>query len=138
MEAVLAQLYFTTPAIADVANYISQTRSAEVLYLSNQLNHIFRDLLGGAILLFLTLSGLAYSILHIAKSKGLSRELSLLTLAGLGQFLALGLVVSLPFQRYCLPMVPYLCIWSGMALDQIVELVRKTKNHPLLFSIRRG
>jgi Dolichyl-phosphate-mannose-protein mannosyltransferase len=137
-EALLAQLYFTPPAIADVSNYVQQTHSAEILYLSNQMNHLFRDLLGGAILLFLTLSGLAYSILGIAKAKGQNLHLCLLTLVGVALFLSLGMVVSLPYQRYCLPLVPFTCIWSAMGLNEIVEIIAKIRNHPLLLSVRKG
>jgi|SRR5271157_1785774 len=129
-EALLTQLYFTTPAIADVANYLQQTHTAETLYLSNPLNHLFRDIAGGAILLILTLLGLSYSALNIIKAKGQTRELSLLTLAGIAQFLGLGLVVSLPYQRYCLPMVPFVCIWCAMGLNLFLDIILKIKNHP--------
>ncbi|MDR3574770.1 MAG: phospholipid carrier-dependent glycosyltransferase [Anaerolineaceae bacterium] len=136
--ALLAQLYFTPPAIADVSNYLQQTHTAETFYLSNPLNHLFRDLSGGAILLFLTLSGLIYNILQIVKAKGKPRELSFLTLAGIAQLLSLGLVVSLPYQRYCISLVPFICIWSAVGLNQIVELITKIKNHPPLLPSGKG
>jgi hypothetical protein len=136
--SLIAQLYFTPPAIADVANYLQQTNPSTDVYLSNQLNHLFRDLFGGAILLFLTLSGLAYSILQIVKSKKISRYMGLFIIAGFAQFLALGLAVSLPYQRYSLPMIPFICIWSAMGLNFILEIIVNMKNHPFLLHFRKG
>jgi hypothetical protein len=136
--SLIAQLYFTPPAIADVANYLQQTNPSTNVYLSNQLNHLFRDLFGATILLFLTLSGLAFSILQIVKLKKISRNMGLFIIAGVAQFLALGLAVSLPFQRYCLPMIPFICIWSAMGLNLILEVIINLKSHPFLLHFRKG
>ncbi len=52
-----AQLFITRPAVADIGNYVAQTKSAAAAYFSNPFNQLLGGLIGGGILLVLSFSG---------------------------------------------------------------------------------
>jgi 4-amino-4-deoxy-L-arabinose transferase-like glycosyltransferase len=122
--ALVVQLFVTRPAIADVGNYLAQTAPAETIYFANPFNSLFRDLFNGSFLLILTLLGFFIGLYQLLRRTGEARDqIGLLWFAGLVQFIGLGLIVSLPFQRYCLPLVPFSCLWIAYSLDKGRQLV---------------
>lgn len=125
VAGVLAQLYFSQPTIAEVANYLDETRADEIAYLSNPIHRLGRGLAGAMILLVMTLFGLALSGLKLMRCPGLlRRRIGIIWLAGALQATALLLAVPLPFQRYYLPLLPYVCLWAGYGFSEIVLLIK--------------
>jgi hypothetical protein len=59
--AALAHQYFTPPAFSDVGNYLENTAAQESAYLSIPGHNLMRGLLGGGILLTLTILGLVWA-----------------------------------------------------------------------------
>lgn len=120
--ALIANLFVTPPAIADVGNYLHQTQAAAEAYLANPFHQLFRDLWVGG--LFLAL-GIAGSLIALKRSLVNSNPQwitwALLWLAGFLQLVALALTITLPFQRYVLPLVPFTCLWSGVCLTQLKD-----------------
>ena len=122
--AIIVQLFLTKPAVADISNYLVETNSAELVYFSNPINSLFRDFFGGSILLILSMLGFILGLRQMYRRTGQSRaKIGLIWFAGLVQFIGLGLAVSLPFQRYCLPMVPFSCLWIAYGLEQGRQLI---------------
>jgi hypothetical protein len=126
---LVGSVYFTPPMIAETANYTANTRAAEAAYLSNPLNTLFRSLPGGAALMIFGLFGFALCCLGVMRPNLPNRRgMVLLLAATLLQTLALLALIPLPWQRYYLPVVPYACLWAAYGLDQIKELVLRTRS----------
>jgi len=80
-------------------------------------------------MLFLTLSGAALAIRQaISPKTPLERRIILAVVLATGvlQLAALNIAVSLPFQRYSIPLVPYVCLWSALCVTTLLELVKKS------------
>jgi 4-amino-4-deoxy-L-arabinose transferase-like glycosyltransferase len=125
LQGFFIHLFFSRPAIADVANYVQDTQSAAEKYFTNPLHSLLRNLMGGAILAFLTFFGFALAVIRLrnlsTRKKSLIRLLeaaTLLQLAGLTAF------VPLPFQRYVIPLLPFQCLWAAKGMEGIVDFLK--------------
>ena len=124
--SILANLYLVPPSIAETGNYLDQTRLSADAYLSNPINQLFRSLIGGGILLTLSLVGCAAAGWTVLKRGNAHRaEIGLVGLAGLLLFLGLSLTITLPFQRYVLPLVPFTALAAAFGLDRILKNLRQ-------------
>jgi hypothetical protein len=113
---------------AEAANYLRETAIAEANYLANPFHSLFRGLAGGALLLVLTLVGITRALrrARFPDSEG-RRTVALCLLATGVQAAALVLAVPLAFQRYVIPLVPLVCLWSGYALSGIIEAATRNR-----------
>lgn len=124
--ALSANLFVTPPAIADVGNYLNQTRSAADAYLANPFHQLFRSLWAGGLFLVLSIAGSLIALKRSLVNRNPQWSLwALLWLAGFLQLVALALTITLPFQRYVLPLVPFTCLWSGVCLTQLKDVAIK-------------
>ncbi len=122
--SMIAQLFIAPPAFADVGNYLQQTQASEVAYLANPLNNLLRGFTGGGALMLLAAYGSIVALLDLDHARPEPRrKLGLLLIATLVQFLSLLALIPLPFQRYYLPMVPFVCLWSGYALLKLAGML---------------
>ncbi len=105
----------------EVGNYV-EAQSAEIQrYDADVLRHLMRGSIGGSIYLALTLAGLLLS-LRIPPERPVQRRTGrLLAMAGGLQALALLVVIPLPFQRFYLPMIPFISLWSGYAIGHALD-----------------
>lgn len=116
-----AQLFVTPPAFADVGNYLAATRASEQTYLANPLNNLLRGVVGGGLMLALTLWGTLRAGLCLLRRSCIShRSLALVWLAGLLQFVFLLIFIPIPWQRYYLPLVPFVVLWTAWSLAGLV------------------
>lgn len=120
---LLAHLFYTPPAIADVANYLAETGSSAEAYLSNPLHTLGRSLLSGSLALVLTLTGFLASLLDLSRSRSL--PLLFFNLSGLALIAAILILVPLPFQRYVLPALPFACFWSAYLIAKFIDGILK-------------
>ena len=125
LQGFFIHLFFSRPAIADVANYIEEIQSAEEMYFANPFHSLMRNLKGGAILAFLTFFGFALAAVrtrYLSTQKKSSTWLlwaaTLLQLSGLIAF------VPLPFQRYVIPLLPFQCLWAVKGMEGIVDFLK--------------
>jgi 4-amino-4-deoxy-L-arabinose transferase-like glycosyltransferase len=127
---MVAQLFLTQPATADIGNYVNQTQATEIAYFSNPLNHLFRNLIAGGFFWILSLVGFLFACLKAWRSTGNSqRIIGLILLGTIFQFILLIAVLHVSWQRYYLPMVPYTCLWIAFAITQVKNLViRQVEN----------
>jgi hypothetical protein len=122
--ALIANLFVTPPAIADVGNYLNQTQSAAQAYLSSPFHQFLRGLWAGGLLLGLTIAGGLITLKRsLVKGNPQRATWALLWLTGLLQLVTLALTLTLPFQRYVLPLVPFTCLWSSVCLTQLKDRV---------------
>jgi len=127
LEGQLVHLYMTRPFIADIGNYLTDTQTVEDAYLANPLHQLLRGMIPGSALLIFSILGFILAIRSSWGWKNITqRHLTLLCIGTLLQFIALGVFFSLPFQRYCLPMVPFSCLWVAYALEKCVQAIRSS------------
>jgi 4-amino-4-deoxy-L-arabinose transferase-like glycosyltransferase len=122
LAAQVGQLFFIQPAIWDISNYAAEQHDEERAYLANPLHHLLRSPAGGVALMLFGLYGFVVGIMLAVQDPALRRALILIILANGMQLLTLLLFVPLPFQRYSLPLIPFICIWSAIGLWKIAEL----------------
>lgn len=124
VQFFVVHLFFAPLAIQDIGNYAINLQSATVAYTTNLLNRLWNGLVPGSILLSFTLSGFFISGRKDGSSSRISHGKSILSLFTLLQFLGLSFLLSLPFQRYVLPIVPLVCIWGGAGITRIFILLK--------------
>jgi 4-amino-4-deoxy-L-arabinose transferase-like glycosyltransferase len=118
---MLANLYILPPSFYEVGNYIEETAMSESRYLSIPGHNLFRGLIGGGIALSITLFGMISAALSLIKVlPEIRRRLLLLFIGTFVQAAALVVAIPLPYQRYVIPMVPFISLWIGYGLSQII------------------
>lgn len=119
---LIGSLYLTPPMLAETSNYTAELKAADDAYLANPLNTLFRSLPGGAMLLVLTIFGFITACLKVWQTEPTQRRrLALLLLATIIQGVALLALIPLAWQRYYMPLVPFVCLWTAFAVNQLVE-----------------
>ena len=117
-----AHLYLSPLMFAEAGNYLENTAPAKDLYLSFTGHTLFRDPASAALLLFATLLGLALALKSLPEQKTpVNRVTILLILATIAQIGAYVIAIPLHWQRYVIPLVPYLYLWSGFGLSVIFK-----------------
>jgi hypothetical protein len=125
---VLGQVYLAPPQFEETGNYIADTAAQKQAYLANPFNDLLTGPVWGSVFFFLTLAGIGLSILNFRRSSPADRLwLGLLLLAAVGEFIILCVTLPLPFQRYVIPLMPLICIWSGLGVERIAGIF---KNRP--------
>ena len=127
---LVAQLFITRPAVADIGNYVTQTKAAEAAYFSSPFNQLLGGIIGGGILLVLSLTGFFLAAANSIKSHDPSNRLiQLFLLSTLVIFITLVWFLPIPWQRYYLPLAPFTCLWVAYAVSQAISLIRKSQNY---------
>jgi hypothetical protein len=118
---MIANLYILHPSFYEVGNYVKETEMSEMEYINIPGHNLFRGVFGGGILLIMTLFGMATATLKFPREHPTSRRnIVLLLLGTFLQAIALIIAVPLPYQRYVIPMVPFISLWIGFGLSQII------------------
>lgn len=126
IAVMVAHLYIADPQFAEVGNYLENTTNAEELYLAQPLHTLFRGWAAGILMISLTVMGLVIFGFEVRK-RGLhdQRTTLLLVAASTIQTIAIIWANPLPFQRYFVPMVPFVCLWIGYFVAQILERIKQ-------------
>lgn len=125
---MLGHLYLTPLQFEEVGNYQTQIESMSMIYLVNPLHDLFRHPIGAGFLLFLTILGTVTGIRHFVttREKWMKRKYGLLILSSLLMLVTLLISIPLPYQRYWIPMVPFLCLWIAYGIEEILQLIKTT------------
>lgn len=125
IAAILANLYFVPPSFAETANYQAHTQPAEITYAANPLYNLMRGLLFGGILLILTLAGMILSIINLRRiSNERQRAVSIVLFATFLVGISIYFLIPLPWQRYVMPLVPFVSLWASYCLASFTTRVR--------------
>lgn len=138
VAVLIANLYLQPLSFYEVGNYREQTAEAETAYLANPYHHLFRSPGWGGIQITLTIMGIVLGVLAIIRFEPeklppghfLSnrwqrrRALAIVLSATIFQFGGLIAAIPLPFQRYVVPLIPFVCLWSGFGLGSLWETTR--------------
>jgi len=125
LAAMLAQLFFTPPAFAEVSNYLAQTQPAISVYLSNPLNNLLRGFVGGGIQLGFFLLGLITTLRGIFTSPSFipKRGLILILAALTFEFAFMLITTNVAFQRYYLVLLPMVILISSLGFASMIRFI---------------
>ena len=122
---MIAQLYILPPSVEDVGNYQLDIAPAKAAYFQQPGSDMFRGLGWGSVFLFLTLLGISFSVLRIIKHGWQSEKwYAFLLIAFFLQILVLVVTIPIPYQRYWIPLIPFINIWTGISLLEISFLCK--------------
>ena len=121
---LIAHLFYTPPAIADVANYLEETAQSADDYLAQPLHRLGRGLIPASLGLILSLVGFLFALMDLIRTRSI--PLLILFLSGLAPIAAILLLIPLPFPRYILPSVPFACFWLAYAIAKFVNGIAVT------------
>lgn len=122
LAGMIANLYIVLPQFSETANYQDATRLSEEIYLSNPFHQLFRSIPGGVIIIFLNLFGFLMAVYSAIKEIGRRRrQLVLLLLANLFQMTILFFMIPFPWQRYYMPLVPFVCLWTAYGINKLKQ-----------------
>ena len=129
---LIANLYLAQPSFAEVGNYRDETHLSETNYLSIPGYDLGRGIVGGSLLLFLTLTGILIAGLGVFKS-GYNYKRILLSLLAATVFQTAILIffVPLPWQRYVIPIIPFICIWIAYGVVSLLGVFLELAARPI-------
>jgi 4-amino-4-deoxy-L-arabinose transferase-like glycosyltransferase len=127
LQMDIVQLFFAPLSIQDIGNYTVDLQQASQIYLANPLHQLWRGLLPGSLFLFCSLIGLYLSVQGTFKHSQTLRANVLILMAALAEIAGLSLLITLPFQRYVLPLVPFVCLWSGISIAFFLSRIDQIK-----------
>lgn len=134
LAILIANLYLTPPMISELGNYQEDLSNITAAYLANPLHQAFRNMIGAGFLLFLTIIGLLWSGAQVLRDSGDNKRRCALLIAGfLFETLILILFVSLPWQRYVIPLVPFTAVFSGIGVSSIIKTSPRVLSNGRLF-----
>jgi 4-amino-4-deoxy-L-arabinose transferase-like glycosyltransferase len=122
---LVAQLFITRPAVADIGNYLAQTNAAQAAYFSSPFNQLMNGLVGGGVLLILSTTGFLLAAVKSIRSRAPSQQLTrLFLLSTLLIFITLIWFLPIPWQRYYLPLLPFTCLWIAYTFVQAISIIK--------------
>jgi hypothetical protein len=131
----LAQLFIAPPIFSEVGNYRLQTTKAEFEYLSTPGNNFWRNSLSAGITLGLTLLGIIAAF-RVSSSRDFNqrRILILFLLSFLVMVMGIILMIPLAWQRYSVPLIPFVSIFASLGLVWGIKNSRRIFSHGRLSS----
>lgn len=109
-------LFLAPLSFAELGNYWAATAASEAAYLGNPLHTLLRSPAGAGLLLTLCGFGAGQALLSLPRLAPVRRRrLALLLLAGAVQLAAIIAAVPLTWQRYPVPLLPFICLWLAYA-----------------------
>jgi hypothetical protein len=119
--AFIGQSFILPPAPQDISNYQSNLENSIQTYFNNPIHRgLLRNLYIGMIIFLITVWGFIRSFLK------LPIDLKIIFSFGYLFFIIETLLyLNIPFQRYYLPSIPFMIIFSIFGVDQLLSLLRE-------------
>jgi 4-amino-4-deoxy-L-arabinose transferase-like glycosyltransferase len=128
LASLVGNVFLVPPQFAEVGNYVAQTQSQVSVYLAIPGNVMLRgSVAGGAMLLFCILGLTLAAIRFPRASASLRLAVGSLALASGVQAIALYAAVPLPFQRYYVPLIPFVCLWIAYGLLGAAQIAAQAR-----------
>jgi 4-amino-4-deoxy-L-arabinose transferase-like glycosyltransferase len=121
LAGLLTHTFFSYPTALDIGNYRVELSSDIDAYTTSFGTTLFRGFIPGLISLSLTLFGGLLMLLRVLKTKGQPVPYRVVILAGACIFIiSMIAVISLPFQRYVIPILPFVVLLSSFGISQVI------------------
>lgn len=130
MAILLAQLFLIPPSFSEVGNYRTHTATAEIEYLEITGHQLGREPVTGGIILGTTILGIVATILKFNVAVDKSRRILILLLLAF-MTMAFGQIamVPLPWQRYSMPLIPFISLYFGIGFAWGIKNSRRFLPH---------
>lgn len=126
LAAFLGQVYFAPPQFQEATNYQSELSGQAAEYLRLPAHNWLRGWIVGGALFGLTLTGAAAAAVSLPRRQpGSRRTVALLLLSTALMSLAMLVAVPFPFQRYYVPMLPFVALWSAFAAIELGQIGKR-------------
>jgi 4-amino-4-deoxy-L-arabinose transferase-like glycosyltransferase len=126
LGVMIVHLYMSDPQFAEANNYAEETRQEEISYTADPLHRLSRGLIGGSLMLSMTLLGIGIGVVELRRGNHrLDRALLILLLATISQAIALLWANPLPFQRYYIPLVPFATLWGSYGTILVAQRIKE-------------
>ncbi len=127
LVSFIANLYILPVAFFEAANYINETEISQIRHLSFPGHNILRGFVGGKITLLLSPFGVIIGSIRSIHTSDLfhRRRFTLLLLATFIQAIAILIAIPIPYQRYVLPMIPFIALWIGYGASLIIAATKE-------------
>lgn len=121
--ALIAQVFIAPPAIADVGNYLATTEIQTRVYFSRPWNNLTNGFFIGGFFFALALIGLIWMTREAWHSRQNPESPVILLLIAFALQLT-GIITGIPlsFQRYYIPLIPFLTIFMAIAITSGIRL----------------
>jgi 4-amino-4-deoxy-L-arabinose transferase-like glycosyltransferase len=120
ISGMILNTYITPIQTEEVGNYLQDTNDSRERYLAIPFHNLGRGLLSGSILLAITLAGFGRSAAVYRASSSTKRNIYLTIFLG-----TLGIctftIILIPWQRYVVPLLPFICFWIAAGLSPILQ-----------------
>jgi len=126
LASLIGNTFLMPPQFAEVGNYVTQTAPQVESYLAIPGNELLRGVFAGGLVLGVCLLGVFLAVIRWPRLPGASRvPLSALAIASAAQTAALYAAIPLPFQRYYLPLIPFICLWVAYGVSSAGAVIRQ-------------
>lgn len=126
MTSLIYNLYLNKPQAYILGDYLKYTRGAIDTYFQIPLTQIGRGILGGTMFISLTIGGLIKTLFGFRNEKeSKSQEIWLIFFATLFQMTALLIFVPFPWQRYVVPLLPFIVFWISLGFSPFINYLFK-------------
>lgn len=123
LVSLVINLFVNEPSIADVGNYSDALQATTTDYLNFPLFTLGRGLIWGSLFFALAVGGLFWELRNLPeRTIREKQDIFLVLLATFFQAAALLLFVPLPWQRYTMPLLPFVSFWIALGLQPITDL----------------
>jgi 4-amino-4-deoxy-L-arabinose transferase-like glycosyltransferase len=131
LASLIGNLFIVPPQFAEVGNYIAQTEPQVEAYLAMPGDVLLRGAFAGGVILVVCILGMALAAIRFRRVPARSRfALGALAAAFVAQAIALYIAVPLPFQRYYIPLVPFICLWVAYGLVCSASAIKQPRAEP--------
>lgn len=123
LVSLVINLFVNEPSVADVGNYTDALQAATADYLNFPLFTLGRGLIWGSLFFALAVGGLFWELKNLpVRTAREKQDLFLVLLITFFQAAALLIFVPLPWQRYTMPLLPFISFWISLGLQPITDL----------------
>ena len=128
--ALFSNLFLSPPSTADVANYLTDIEPQEEIYFNFPLHSLGRSSISANVFIVLVLSGFIIGLIKVfTHEKSSVSIIYLLLLASILEFFFILFLLPLPWQRYIVPLLPFVSIWAAIGLmpltDALAQFISK-------------
>jgi hypothetical protein len=121
IASLITHLFLSWPAALDIGNYLNVLKPSIDNYLSTPGTTIMRGLWGGLVYLILMIFGFILMLTRLLLKRDPFVAYRAVFLFGFViLFIAMSATISLPFQRYVIPLLPFTSLLSAFGLSQVI------------------